>query len=132
MTLTDYSDTTPDVSIEYDALGRPASSSTLITDHSAPITSSTFTYNPTTLALDTETISYTFPGQAPFTRVLDRSQDTLLRKWGQSFRIDFLGSGASSQHFPSKDLSGNRAKPAKISFVLLGSVLSDCFFDLPA
>jgi hypothetical protein len=70
--------------MEYDALGRPASSSTLITDHSAPITSSTFTYNPTTLLLDTETITYTLPGQPAFTRTIDRSQDTLGRDSGYS------------------------------------------------
>jgi RHS repeat-associated protein len=98
LTLTDYSDTTPDVSMEYDALGRPASSSTLITDHSAPITSSTFTYNPTTLLLDTETITYTLPGQPAFTRVLDRSQDTLLRDSGWvlgSTPASGVGGGAS-------------------------------------
>jgi hypothetical protein len=45
-----------------------------------------YTYNPTTLALDTETISYNLDGAAgyEFTRVLDRSQDTLLRDSGYS------------------------------------------------
>jgi len=43
-----------------------------------------YTYNPATLALDTETISYNLDGAAgyEFTRVLDRSQDTLLRDSG--------------------------------------------------
>jgi hypothetical protein len=33
-----------------------------------------YTYDPANLQLDTETITYTLPGLAPFTRVLDRSQ----------------------------------------------------------
>ena len=46
------------------------------------LATSVFTYDPATLALDTETITYTIPGQAAFTRVLDRSRDTLGRDTG--------------------------------------------------
>jgi RHS repeat-associated protein len=82
MTATDYSDTTPDVSIEYDALGRISSETSLVSSVSQ--SSVSYTYNPATLALDTETITYTLPGQPAFTRVLDRSQDTLGRDSGYS------------------------------------------------
>jgi RHS repeat-associated protein len=82
MSLTNYSDTTPDVSIEYDALGRISSETSLVSSVSQ--SSVSYTYNPTTLALDTETITYTLPGQPAFTRVLDRSQDTLGRDSGYS------------------------------------------------
>jgi hypothetical protein len=57
-----------------------------------------YTYNPTTLALDTETITYTLPGQPAFTRVLDRSQDTLGRDSGYSLGstpAPGVGGGAS-------------------------------------
>ena len=50
------------------------------------------TYTHTTLLLDTETISYNLDGAAgyEFTRVLDRSQDTLLRDSGWvSFSLPF-------------------------------------------
>jgi RHS repeat-associated protein len=82
MTLTDYSDTTPDVSMEYDALGRISSETSLVSSVSQ--SSVSYTYNPTTLALDTETISYNLDATAgyEFTRVLDRSQDSLLRDSG--------------------------------------------------
>jgi len=74
---TDYSDTTPDVSISYDRLGRQDSQSN-------GIATSSFTYNTGNLQLDTETITYTLPGQAAFTRVIDRSQDGLNRESGYS------------------------------------------------
>jgi len=41
-----------------------------------------YSYNPATLALATETITYKLPGQAPFTRIIDRSRDTLGRDTG--------------------------------------------------
>jgi len=80
MTATDYSDTTPDVSIEYEPLGRISSETSLVSSVSQ--SSVSYTYNPATLALDTETITYNLPGQPAFTRVLDRSQDTLGRESG--------------------------------------------------
>jgi hypothetical protein len=93
MTATDYSDTTPDITMEYDALGRPATQST-------PVAKTAFTYTPATLALVTETISYNLDGAAgyEFTRVLDRSQDTLGRDSGYSLGstpAPGVGGGAS-------------------------------------
>jgi hypothetical protein len=61
--------------MSYDSIGRVLSSSTLIT-------SSTFAYNSSNLQIDVETVSYTLPGQPAFTRVIDRSQDTLSRETG--------------------------------------------------
>jgi len=77
LTLTDYSDTTPDVTAIYDNFGRVLSSSTLIT-------SSTFAYDPAILVLDTETVSHDLnaDGTPELTRVIDRTQDNLLRSTG--------------------------------------------------
>jgi YD repeat-containing protein len=75
LTSTDYSDPTPDVAISYDALGRPLSQSN-------GIATSAFAYDPATLATDTETITYNIPGQASFSRVIDRSRDNLNRPTG--------------------------------------------------
>ena len=41
-----------------------------------------YSYNPSNLQLDTETITYNLPGQPAFTRVIDRSQDNLNRDTG--------------------------------------------------
>jgi RHS repeat-associated protein len=77
LSSTDYSDATPDVSIIYDRLGRKLTQSN-------GIAQSTFTYDPATLVLDNETISYNLDGQPgfEFTRVLDRSRDTIGRDTG--------------------------------------------------
>jgi RHS repeat-associated protein len=91
MVATDYSDTTPDVTLTYDSLGRPLSQTN-------GLATSAFAYDPATLALDTETITYTIPGQAPFTRVLDRSRDSLNRDTGWvlgSTPASGVGGGAS-------------------------------------
>ncbi len=74
---TDYSDTTPDVTMSYDRLNRQSSVSN-------GIAKSEFAYNATTLAADTETVSYNLDGQPGFelSRVIDRSQDTLGRDTG--------------------------------------------------
>jgi RHS repeat-associated protein len=77
MTSTDYSDNTPDVAITYEPLGRRQSVST-------NVAKSEFTYDPATLAPDTETISYnldTSPGYE-FFRVLDRTPTSLGRDTG--------------------------------------------------
>jgi RHS repeat-associated protein len=78
LTLIDYSDATPDVSITYDALGRQAS----VTQTNQSKIS--YTYDPTNLSLDLETIQYDIDrnGSYEFTRVLDRSRDTLQRDIG--------------------------------------------------
>ncbi len=77
LTLTDYNDTTPDVTITYDPLGRQESVST-------SVAKSEFTYDPATLAIDTETISYNLdnvPGYE-FFRVLDRKPTSQGRDTG--------------------------------------------------
>jgi len=76
LTSVNYSDnTTPNVAISYDALGRQSTVSN-------GIASSAFTYDPYTLVLSQETITYTLPGLSSFTRVLNRSRDSLLRDIG--------------------------------------------------
>ena len=85
--ITDYSDNTPDVTVSHDALGRQLTQSN-------GVATCTYSYNPDTLAIDTETIAYNLDGQpgAEFTRVLDRSQDSLSRPTGFT-----LGVPASAQ-----------------------------------
>jgi RHS repeat-associated protein len=75
MTSTDYSDATPDVTITYEALGRQATVTQAIQSQIE------YSYNPSNLQLDTETIRYDIDhnGSYEFTRVLDRSQDSLQR-----------------------------------------------------
>ena len=71
-----YSDgTTPNVAITYDALGRKSMVSN-------GVATSAFSYDPTTLALTQESVTYNIPGLSAFTRVLNRSQDSLLRDTG--------------------------------------------------
>ncbi|MES2996358.1 MAG: RHS repeat-associated core domain-containing protein [Verrucomicrobiota bacterium] len=79
LTTTDYSDSTPDVTVAFDKLGRQ----TFVSNGYA---TSTFTYDPATLRIDAETISYDLDknGTAELTRVLDRSQDVLGRDAGYS------------------------------------------------
>ena len=77
LTTTDYSDATPDVTILFDKLGRQQSITTAVAK-------SEFTYDPATLTPDTEILSYNLdatPGYE-FTRVLDRSRDSLNRDTG--------------------------------------------------
>jgi len=78
LTGTDYSDTTPDVTIAYDAFGRQTS----VTQ--ANQSRIDYAYDSATLALDTETVAYDLDhdGTADFTRVLDRSRDSLQRDTG--------------------------------------------------
>jgi RHS repeat-associated protein len=73
LTLTDYSDSTPDVAISYDCYGRQSS----VTQ--ANQSKITYSYNPTTLVLASELVNYGF---YQFSRTLDRSRDTLLRDTG--------------------------------------------------
>jgi len=78
LTGTDYSDATPDVAVAYDAFGRQTS---VTQTNQSRID---YTYDPATLALDTESIAYDLDhdGTADFTRVLDRSRDSLQRDTG--------------------------------------------------
>jgi len=78
LTTTSYSDATPGVTLTYDALGRKVSETQL----NRSVFS--FTYNPTTLVPATETLAYDLDedGTPDFTRVIDRSRDTLGRNSG--------------------------------------------------
>jgi RHS repeat-associated protein len=82
LTLTDYSDTTPDVAITYDGYSRQ---STVTQTNQSQIT---YSYHPTTLVLASELVKYDLDhnGSYEFTRTLDRSRDTLLRDSGYSLK----------------------------------------------
>jgi RHS repeat-associated protein len=106
MVSTDYSDSTPDVVYTYDNFGRP----TLVTQAEGIINGSNVTlanqhaylYDPATLVLDKETISY---GNG-LSRTLDRSQDNLLRPSGFQ-----LMNGTTEEHATSYgyDVAGRLA-----------------------
>ena len=85
---TDYSDLTPDVTQTYDNFGRPLQVSNTVS-------TTTYAYDPNTLVLDTETISHDLDtdGTPDIARVLDRSQDGLLRPDGWQ-----LKDGANVDH----------------------------------
>jgi RHS repeat-associated protein len=119
MTATDYSDTTPDVSIEYEPLGRIATNST-------PVAKTTFTYDANTLALDTETISYNLDGAAgyEFTRVLDRSKDALLRDSGWE-----LKNGTTTENSVRYDYSLTDGRLSSISNPQLSNVSFDFEYE---
>lgn len=82
MVATNYSDTTPDVTIAYDAIGRQ-------TTQSNGVARSTFTYNSSNLQIDSETIAYDLNADntIDFTRVIDRSQDSLNRESGWQLKV---------------------------------------------
>jgi len=90
LVATAYTDATPSVTITYDALGRQLTQSN-------GLATSTFTYNSSNLQIDTETITYTLPGQDPFTRVLDRSQDNLGRDTGWTLGAPTSSSASEAQ-----------------------------------
>jgi RHS repeat-associated protein len=77
LTTTTYSDGTPNAAITYDRLGRTSSVGNGIAE-------SIYAYHPATLLPTTETIRYDLDrnGTYEFTRVLDRSRDTLGRDTG--------------------------------------------------
>ena len=81
MTATDYSDTTPDVTMEYDAIGRQKNLSN-------GLAKTTYTYDALTLDLDAETISYDFDtnGTPEMVRTLDRRALSLGRDTGWELR----------------------------------------------
>jgi RHS repeat-associated protein len=82
LTLTDYSDITPDVAITYDGYGRQS------TVTQASQSRITYSYNPTNLTLASELVNYDHDrnGTYEFTRTLDRSRDSLLRDSGYSLK----------------------------------------------
>jgi RHS repeat-associated protein len=77
MISTNYSDTTPDITMAYDAMGRQITQSN-------GVATSTFSYNPSNLQIDTETVAYDLNADntIDFTRVIDHSQDNLSRESG--------------------------------------------------
>jgi RHS repeat-associated protein len=103
---TDYSDATPDVTIGYDAFGRQTS----VTQ--ANQSRIDYTYDPATLALDTETIAYDLDhdGTADFIRVLDRSRDSLQRDTGWQ-----LKNGSTVENAISYGYSPNTGRISEIS-----------------
>ena len=89
MVSTDYSDTTQDVVYAYDNFGRP----TLVTQGGgATANQHAYIYDPVTLVLDKESISYA----NGLSRTLDRSQDSLLRPAGFQ-----LMNGTTEEHATS-------------------------------
>jgi RHS repeat-associated protein len=96
-TYSNDSDLTPDVTLAYDRLGRP-------TSQSNGLATSSFSYDPLTLLLDTETLSYDFNGDATpdLVRVLDRSQDALSRSSGYQLKNgSTIEAAASYQYSPT-------------------------------
>ena len=93
LTTTDYSDTTPDVTVTHNRLGQPL---TITQANQSRIAN---TYDPTTLAVDTETVSYDIDhdGTYDFSRVLDRSQDTLGRSTGYTLGTPSPSSALEAQ-----------------------------------
>jgi RHS repeat-associated protein len=77
MVSANYSDSTPDITMAYDAMGRQ-------TTQSNGVATSTFSYNSSNLQIDTETVVYDLNADntTDFTRVIDRSQDNLSRESG--------------------------------------------------
>jgi RHS repeat-associated protein len=77
MVSANYSDTTPDITMAYDAMGRQ-------TTQSNGVATSTFSYNSSNLQVDTETVAYDLNADntIDFTRVIDRTQDSLNRDAG--------------------------------------------------
>jgi RHS repeat-associated protein len=77
MVSTNYSDSTPDITMAYDAMGRQSTQSN-------GVATSTFTFNSSNLQIDTETVAYDLNADntTDFTRVIDRSQDNLGRESG--------------------------------------------------
>jgi RHS repeat-associated protein len=96
MVSTNYSDSTPDVTMAYDAMGRQ-------TTQTNGLATSTFAYNVGNLQMDTETVNYTFHGKPAFTRVLDRSQDTLARESGWQLKEGTTIENDVQYHYSATD-----------------------------
>ena len=79
-----------------------------------------FTYDAATLAFDTETITYNLPGLDPFTRVLDRSQDSLQRPTG--FTLGTPGPGPAIENAATYAYSPTDGRLSQISNPQLSNV----------
>lgn len=84
---------TPAVYYSYDNFGRPATVTQAGNLH-------TYAYDPATLVLDTETVSYdtNADGTPDFTRVIDRDQDALLRSMTVSVMTNPTGGTPQTDH----------------------------------
>jgi RHS repeat-associated protein len=127
LTLTDYSDTTPDVAITYDGYSRQ---STVIQTNQSKIT---YSYNPTTLQLASELINYDLDanGSYEFSRTLDRSRDSILRDTGFQ-----LKTGTTLENSAAYSYSATDGRIAQISNPLIPNQLFSYSYtpnsDLPA
>jgi len=83
LTLVDYSDATPDVTLTHDRLGRQVTATT------ANVAQSAFTYRAATLQVETETLRQDLDGNGTFDfeRTFTRTQDALLRPAGFSLGL---------------------------------------------
>ncbi len=106
---TDYSDTTPDVTMEYDCLNRPK-------NQTNTIATTVFDYDDTALVLDKETITYNIPNQPAFTRVIDRSQDSLQRSTGFQ-----LKNGSAPEQTVTYRYNENNGRLGAVSSQTIGS-----------
>jgi RHS repeat-associated protein len=109
MTATDYSDTTPDVTVEYDAIGRQKTLSN-------GVAATVFDYDPAKLHIDKETITYNIPGQSSFTRVIDRSQDTIQRTTGYQ-----LKNGTTPEQTVTYRYNATNGRLGAVSAQIIGS-----------
>ena len=119
----DYSDATPDASHVYDRLGRSIS-------HGSSVAKSDFSYDAATLLLDTETVSYNLDAVAgyEFSRVLDRSQDALLRESGWQLKDGTntensvsYGYSATSGRLESVNSGGGSHPPSQFNYSYLAN-----------
>jgi RHS repeat-associated protein len=126
MAFADYSDSTPDVIITYDALGRPLTvkngEGTVVSGIftiATPLSSSSFIYDPATLSADTETVSHDIDinGTPELTRVIDRSQDNFNRDTGWQ-----LKNGTTIENSVTYDYSVDDGRISSISNPQLSNV----------
>jgi YD repeat-containing protein len=110
LTLTDYSHTTPDVAITYDANGRQ---STVTQTNQSKFT---YSYSPTNLTLTEEFVQYDLDrnGTYEFSRILRRSRDSLLRDMNFVLR-----NGTSMENVTSYSYSATDGRLSQISNPLI-------------
>jgi RHS repeat-associated protein len=99
ITTLDYADTTPDVTMQRDRLGR------LTTTTQTNQSQIAYSYNPTTLQLASETIRYDLDhnGIYEFSRTLDRSRDTLLRDSGFQLKTGTTVENSAAYSYSATD-----------------------------
>ena len=112
LTATNYSDATPDVTQTYDNFGR-------VTETTNTVSKTTYAYDPASLLLDTETVSHDIntDGTPELTRIIDRSQDNLLRSTGFQ-----LKTGATVENSANYAYSATDGRLSSISNPQLSNV----------